>query len=289
MMTRCTLYKKLEIVPGTYEDYKQLAHYHYRDNGPGQFTSIYALIYRRLPPCLPTRVRAAGAYRMLGRASKKSNLLPSVSVDTQYASRTTQDKTIGVIVYSTATLGQQLRNIATKNFFIGFDQRTQLALLNKYVRRISRVIIEPRFRGLGLAKHLVRETMLMMNFPIIEAVAVMGQINPFFEKAGMKAYTAPEKAQNIRLKEALGAVGIEQELWIDPVTVQEKIERLPRKPAKFIEAEFRLFLQSYADRRYSRPSLKRTTFVLNKLTARPVYYIWFNKGTGTGIGRGEQI
>ncbi len=241
-MTQCTLYRKLEIVPGTYEDYKQLAHYHYRDNGPGQFTSIYAL-----------------------KPIQNSNW---------------RMQTIGVIVYSTATLGQQLRNIATNNFFIGFDQRTQLALLNKYVRRISRLIIEPRFRGLGLAKHLVRETMPIMNFPIIEAVAVMGIVNPFLEKAGMKAYKAPEKTANIRLKEALSAVGIEQEFWIDPVTVQERIERLPHKLAKFIEAEFRLFLQSYADRRYSRPSLKRTTFVLNKLTDRAVYYIWFNPKLG---------
>ena len=237
-MRQCTLFKKVEIVPGTYADYKQLAQYHYRDNGPGQFTSIYALKINR------------------------------------------QKNSIGVIVYSTATLGQELRNIATNNFFIGFDQRTQLALLNKYVRRISRVIIEPRFRGLGLAKHLVRETMPMMDFPIIEAVAVMGAVNPFFEKAGMTAYTAPEKESNIRLKEALGAVGIEQELLIDPVTVQRKIQRLPKKAAEFIESEFRLFVQSYADRRYSRPSLKRTTFILNKLTDRPVYYIWFNQGIG---------
>jgi GNAT superfamily N-acetyltransferase len=238
-MQHCTLYKKIEIVPGTYEDYKQLAQYHYRDNGPGQFTTIYAL-------------------------KPKKNYGLGV-------------QTIGVIVYSTATLGQELRNIATDNFFIGFNQRTQLALLNKYVRRISRIIIEPRFRGLGLAKHLVRETMPMMNFPIIEAVAVMGTVNPFFEKAGMKAYIAPEKVANIRLKEALSAVGIEEELWIDPPAVQKTIERLPRKSADFIETELKLFLQSYADRRYSRPSLKRTTFILNKLSNRAVYYIWFKE------------
>jgi len=237
-MNCCSLYKKVEIVPGTYADYKHLAQYHYRDNGPGQFTKIYAL--------KPTDKSSWGT------------------------------QTIGIIVYSTATLGQELRNIATNNFFIGFDQKTQLALLNKYVRRISRVIIEPCFRGLGLAKMLVRETMPIMNFPIIEAVAVMGAVNPFFEKAGMTTYTAPEKAQNIRLKEALSAVGIEQQLWIDPVTAHRRIDRLPNEAAKFIETEFRLFLQSYADRRYSRPSLMRTTFILNKLTARPVYYIWFN-------------
>ena len=237
-MQRCTLCRKLQIVPGSYEDYRQLAQYHYRDNGPGQFTTIYAL-----------------------KSSPNSGW---------------HQQTVGVIVYSTATPGQELRNIATNHFFIGFDQNTQLALLNKNLRRISRVIIEPRFRGLGLATRLVRETMPMMNFPIIEAVAVMGLINPFFEKAGMKAYRAPEKDRNIRLIEALSAVDIEQMLFIDPVTVHQKIVRLPNKKAEFIEQEIRRFLRSYTDRRYRGPSLKRTTFILNKLTIRPVYYIWFN-------------
>ena len=237
-MQRCTLCKKVKIVHGSYEDYKQLAQYHYRDNGPGQFTSIYAL--------KPAPISGW------------------------------QKQTIGVIVYSTPTPGLQLRRIATDNFFIGFDQSTQLALLNKNVRRISRVIIEPRFRGLGLAARLVRETMPRMNFPIIEAAAVMGVINPFFEKAGMKAYRAPEKEHNIRFKEALSAVGIEQELFFDPVTANQKIDRLCKKRAEFIEQEIRRFLRSYSDRRYSRPSLKRTAFILNKLTTRPMYYIWFN-------------
>ena len=238
MMRSCSLCRKVQIVPGSYEDYKKLAQYHYRDNGPGQFTSIYAL-----------KPAPISSWKKM---------------------------TIGVIVYSTPNPGLELRKIATNNFFIGFDQSTQLALLNKNIRRISRVIIEPRFRGMGLARLLVSETMPLMNFPIIEAVAVMGVVNPFLEKAGMKAYAAPEKARNIRLKEALSSLGIENELLIDPVTVQQKIERLPSGKVEFIEAEIRLFLQSYADRRYSRPSLKRTTFILNKLTSRPVYYIWFN-------------
>ena len=46
-MQTCTLCKKVEIVPGDYEDYRQLAEYHYRDAGPGQFTKIFAMIISR--------------------------------------------------------------------------------------------------------------------------------------------------------------------------------------------------------------------------------------------------
>ena len=95
---------------------------------------------------------------------------------------------IGVIVYKMPSPGCQLRNVALDNPFVGMDRSTRLSLINKTIRCISRVIIEPRYRGLGLASRLVRETMGRMNTPFIEAMAVMGLINPFFEKAGMWPY-----------------------------------------------------------------------------------------------------
>jgi predicted GNAT family N-acyltransferase len=64
-------------------------------------------------------------------------------------------------------------------------KKTRLSLINKNVVCITRVIIDPRFRGLGLASRLVRETMGQMGRPIVESAAVMGHVNPFFEKAGM--------------------------------------------------------------------------------------------------------
>ena len=133
------------------------------------------------------------------------------------------------------TPGLELRNIATANLFAGLDRRTQLALLNKNIRRISRVIIEPRFRGLGLASRLVRETMPQMNVPIIEAMAVMGLVNPFFEKAGMKAFTAKMPARCVQLAEALSMVAIEKQELIDPQKVQRKLDSLPRAEAEFID------------------------------------------------------
>jgi len=237
-MRACTLFKKVEIVTGCFNDYKKLSCYHYRDNGPGQMSKIFAI------------------------KPKADSFL--------------QTDTIGVIVYSTPNPGHELRNIATNNFFVGFDRATQIALINKYIRRISRIIIEPRFRGLGLASQLVRETMPLMNFPIIEASAVMGEINPFFEKAGMTAFHAPEKLSTARIIEALETVGIKKALFAQPNQVQEILDRLPSDMARFIESEFRRFLQSYGDKRYSRPAAARTRYILNKLTDRPVYYIWFN-------------
>ena len=239
-MRICSVCKKLRIVPGCLDDYKQLTHYHYRDSRTGPFAAIFAL--------RPDST-------LVGRSCTK---------------------TVGVIVYRTSTPSLELRNIATGNFFAGFEKSTQLSLINKNIRCISRVIIEPRFRGLGLAGRLVRQTMPEMNVPIIEAMAVMGLVNPFFEKAGMKAYTAKMPARSIRLIEAFSMVGIEEEQLINAEKVQRKLDRLPSPQAWFIELEIKRFLQSYGKRRNMQAGLERTRCILSKLTVRPIYYIWFN-------------
>jgi hypothetical protein len=183
---------------------------------------------------------------------------------------------VGVIVYSNAPAVLELRNIATGHIFAGLDRSTQLELININIRRISRVIVEPRFRGLGLASRIVRETMPLVNVPIVEALAVMGWINPFFERAGMRAYKANPSAANMQLIEALSVIGIQQAGLIDPVQVQHKFEKLGDCEAQFIEQQTRHFLKSHGRRRDMPPGLERTRYILTKLTERPVYYIWFN-------------
>ena len=111
---------------------------------------------------------------------------------------------------------------------------------------------------------------------IIEAMAVMGAVNPFFEKAGMTAYTAPMPGRCVRLIEARSTVGIDEAQLIDPQKIQQKLDDLAPEKADFIEAEIRSFLQSYGRRREMAPGPQRTRYVLSKLTFRPTYYMWFN-------------
>jgi hypothetical protein len=239
-MQNCSVCENLQIVSGCLDDYKLLARYHYRGGHPGPTTAVFAL--------------------------KAETMITGVL----------DRKTIGVVVYSTAGPGLELRNIATGNFFCSLDRSTQLSLINTNIRRISRLIIEPQFRGLGLASRLVRETMPLLNVPIIEALAVMGWINPFLERAGMKAYKAKPAASSVQFIEALSLVGIEQTELIDPHRIQHKFDRLGDSEARFIEQQIRFFLKSHGRRRDMPPGIERTRYILTKLTARPVYYIWFN-------------
>ena len=119
-----------------------------------------------------------------------------------------------------------------------------------------------------------------MDVPFVEALAVMGRANPFFEKAGLTRYDAPiSPGAWVRLIEAFSAVGIDEQDLIDPGIVQQKLDSLLDTRCSmldFIEDEMTRFLQSYGERRLMPPGIERTRFVLNKLTDRPVYYLWKN-------------
>jgi len=58
--------------------------------------------------------------------------------------------------------------------------------LQQEITTISRVIIHPKYRSIGLGTKLVAETLTQAGTPCIETYAVMARYNPFFEKAGMQ-------------------------------------------------------------------------------------------------------
>jgi GNAT superfamily N-acetyltransferase len=239
-MRKCTITKELQIDSAGADAYHKLARFHYRDGKIGPFVAIYAL-------------------------------------EESHPLRNRLQKTVGVIVYTMPAPALELRNKATGGYFSGLGGRAeQLQIVNENIRCISRVIIEPRYRGLGLASRLVRETMPMLNMPVIEALAVMGAVNPFFEKAGMTAYHDSMPARCVQMTEALSYLGIEGALLLDAELAEEKLKKLKGRQAEFFERQAGRFLQCYGKRRFMRPGLERTKFILSRLAFRPVYYIWLN-------------
>jgi ABC-type lipoprotein export system ATPase subunit len=62
---------------------------------------------------------------------------------------------------------------------------------------VSRVVIHPKYRSIGLGEKLVKDTLLFAGTPYVEAVAVMAKYNPFFEKAGMQKITESKPQKTI--------------------------------------------------------------------------------------------
>lgn len=66
--------------------------------------------------------------------------------------------------------------------------RQRIAFANANVRTISRVIVHPTFRAIGLSTRLVRALILRCPTRYIEATAMMARAHPLFERAGMKRF-----------------------------------------------------------------------------------------------------
>ncbi|MEN8126625.1 MAG: GNAT family N-acetyltransferase [Planctomycetota bacterium] len=181
---------------------------------------------------------------------------------------------VGVIVYGVPAANLAARNAATGWQFAGMDRSAALSLLNERMVCIRRVIIEPRYRGLGLAKRLVAETMPLTGAAMVEAVSVMGRVHPFFERAGMQAFGPSPEAKTERMAAALEAVGLGKQLWHDSEAVHAKIKQLGFPQRTFIDSEMARFCQKFTNRRKAGHCIERTGFVLSKLAAAGAYYLW---------------
>ena len=235
----CTVTGALEIVKGTLGDLRSLERYHYRDKLTSPYVAIYTMRDRN------TR-HGFGVFEPVA----------------------------GVIVYTNPTLNCQMRDVATGGIFRGLSRRHRQEAIGAKFRTISRVIIDPRYRGLSLASRLAAATMPMMGTEFVESQAVMGHVTGFFERAGMRPFYGKRPERVARLAEALGVVGISEERFVEPTWVHEEIGRLGRQEREFVERHFCDFLGLSKKWRKAPHSIERTRKVLRAMTPRPVYYLW---------------
>jgi hypothetical protein len=153
------------VETGVWADYLGLARHHYRASRPATVCQVWRLAADwacdRSPAPLLWR---AGGYSRLA----------------------------GVLVVSYPVLQAAARNLATgRRYCTPKDRRLGASRLNQEVRTISRVIIHPLYRGLGLAGLFVADALGRIGSPIVEAFARMGEFVPFFEQAGMRSVRLP--------------------------------------------------------------------------------------------------
>ncbi|MEM2394467.1 MAG: ATP-binding cassette domain-containing protein [Candidatus Bathyarchaeia archaeon] len=109
------------------------------------------------------------------------------------------DENCGVIVYSYPPPTMFGRSKVLKG---------TLSQLQKELSTITRVVIHPKYRSIGLGTKIVKETLPMAGTPHVETLAVMAKYNPFFEKAGMQKIAEnkphPSLLEAIKKLNALG-------------------------------------------------------------------------------------
>lgn len=236
--SNCTATSRLCLEKAVTDDYKWLYQYHYRARRTGPVAGVWVLRPREK------------------RMDRRLNL------------------PVGVIVYGMPSANLAARTIATGGELAQGDWPQRLGEVNRRLRTIRRVIVEPRYRGLGLAAQLVRRTLPLIGTEMVEAYTVMGSVCGFFEKAGMEAYCPPERKEAIALRAALVEAGIGEYLWCDSEAVFRRLEKLNSASAARLERRISGFLKAYKNRRFMPRGEDRIRFVLSRLSGRPVYYLW---------------
>lgn len=119
------------------------------------------------------------------------------------------NEVVAVLVASMPTLNGRWRAIAWPGDYDTPDKRANALRLNQDVRVISRVIVDPRYRGRGLAVRLVRAYLDDPCTARTEALATMAHACPFFERAGMRRIDLPPSKADARLLRAMARHDLE--------------------------------------------------------------------------------
>ncbi len=166
----------LRVEAGDVDDYRALAHFHYRAGRPATFARILRLVEtsEHAPPLLA-----------------------------------------GVLVASFPPLWGSWRRRVWPGEFESRDVRVHARHVNRRLRSISRVIVDPRFRGLGAAVTLVKAYLADPCTPLTEAITSMGRYSPFFASAGMTPHDVPLSPRDVELLAALRGLRISPSSLID--------------------------------------------------------------------------
>ncbi len=134
---------------------------------------------------------------------------------------------VGVLITSMPTLNGSWRSLPWPGAYEGMGKAKAAEHLNAEVRCLSRVVVDPRWRGRGVAAELVRWYLARALTPRTEAVAAMGRYCPFFERAGMTTYPIPVRSRDARLMDAVHAAALRPIDLMVPTRVREALERSP--------------------------------------------------------------
>lgn len=200
----------LSIEPGSPCDYRALSEHHYRAARPATMTRVIRMVDRT----------------------------PS-AVD-RWLDRTVEPRVAAVLVESLPALNCRLRDWALHERFAHLRQaRVRSIALNQELRCISRVVVHPQWRGLGLAVRLVRHALRSATTRYTEALAAMGKVHPFFERAGMTRYERPPHDYDLRLIDALRCVGIAPIDLAMLDQVLRRIDQLAETRRQWVKLELR--------------------------------------------------
>jgi ABC-type ATPase involved in cell division/GNAT superfamily N-acetyltransferase len=224
--------------PGTIRDYDELAAFHYMAGRPAAHKRVWVI---RPPPAI---TEAGG---------------PAVAA---------------VLVVSPPLAAVRGRNLAIGGRYYRRGRSKGLALLNREMEWISRVIVHPAYRGCGLAVRLVRHALATAETPMVESLAAMGAINPFFERAGMTPWRLAPDPHARRLRKSAAAVGISARELAAVEPVRRLLRRQGSRKAAFLRREVDLCIIRMLGKKRAASLADPLAEACRRVGRQYIYYLW---------------
>ena len=146
---------RLVLGRGSGRDYGPLAAFHYAAGAPATWAAVWVVRYFEERIAARTRVDT-------------TEPSPARTV------------AVGVLSYPVPSCRPRQRW-----FGLSGSRADNLNFANANLRTISRVVVHPQFRSLGLSTLLVRCLCEHCDTRYVEAIALMGHVHPLFARAGM--------------------------------------------------------------------------------------------------------
>jgi ABC-type transport system involved in cytochrome c biogenesis ATPase subunit/N-acetylglutamate synthase-like GNAT family acetyltransferase len=232
----CSICEDVHIEKGSIEDYEKLKRFHYRSKNEKESSSL------RIKDC----------YRLL------------------YG-----DSLIGVIVYSHSYLNLKPRNMVFGDRYLFTPGDLHKArLINEEIARISRVVIHPKFRGIGLGEFLVRETLSRAGAKVVEVLAVMAKYNPFFEKAGMIKFDYGRDVSSVKktLRRFLGEHDFDSNFARSKDYCRQFYNRLDEGERKMLLG----YLSEFARQPFVKTKIVTSDLLVKVFSGYGVYLYWID-------------
>lgn len=174
---------------------------------PGHIRARFVRASAHDPRPIEIAPGVVGDYTRLARLHYRS-AAPATIARILTATDAATGEVAGVLVTSRPTLNGSWRAIAWPGRFDTGTLGERAQRLNRELRTISRVIIDPRYRGAGLASGLVRRYLCDPETALTEGVTAMAPVCPFFERAGMTPCAIPVPARHTRLRKRLAELDL---------------------------------------------------------------------------------
>ena len=134
---------------------------------------------------------------------------------------------IGALIVAYPPLNARWREAAWPSAYRTGGRRAIARRVNRDLRVIARVVVDPRFRGNGVGVALVRAYLSRPSTRRTEAVASMGAHCPLFERAGMRRVATSPVRRDRDLERALRRLRIRPDTLVDAALLERLLRRTP--------------------------------------------------------------